>query len=50
MSIIEKIYRSSPFWVKNIMVSLYGVKEYIKTHGKYYDRHYKELKEILTSR
>ncbi len=30
-----------------MMVSLYGLKEYIKTHGKYYDQHYKELTEVL---
>ncbi len=47
MSIIEKIYRSYPFWMKNMMVSLYGIKEHIKTHGKYYDRHYKKLNKIL---
>ena len=49
MSTVEKIYRSSPHWVKNILVSLYGWKEQRKTHGKYYDEHYKVLKEILSA-
>lgn len=46
---IDKIYRYSPFWMRNMMVSIYGLKEYIKTHGKYYDRHYKELKAVLSA-
>ena len=46
MNITEYIYRASPFWIKNLMVSLYGIREYSKTHGKYYDQHYKELTEV----
>lgn len=49
MNIVEKIYRASPFWIKNMLVGLYGVKEYVKTHGKYYDQHYKELKALLAA-
>jgi len=47
LNILENIYRNSPFWIKNIIMSIYGIKEYIKNHGKYYDLHYKELKGIL---
>lgn len=49
MNIVEKVYRGTPFWIKNMMVSLYGVKEYIKTHGKYYDQHYVDLTEMLVA-
>ncbi len=49
MNILEKIYEFSPSLIKNILVSFYGVKEYYRTHGKYYAKHYAELKEIFLS-
>lgn len=49
MSLQENIFRFSPPWIKNILVSLYGTKEHIKTHGKYFNQHYKEFTELITA-
>ncbi len=38
-----------PHWVKNLMVSVYGLKDHIKGNGKYYLLYYQQLSKLQTN-
>lgn len=43
---LERLLHVSPSWLKNLLVSCYGILEYRKRRGKFYKQRYQELVEV----